>query len=397
MSRTERLYYNRPDTRTFDATVLRTETRGDRTAVWLDRTAFYPTSGGQPFDTGRLGDANVVEVEDDEGGDIVHLVAGVPPEAGSMVHGVIDWNRRFDHMQQHTGQHVLSSALEHAFGARTLSFHLGADACSIDVDRELSPSQIAEGELAANRAVWLDLAVTIRYATEDEARQLPLRKESSRTGTLRLIEIAGVDLSACGGTHVERTGAIGQIALASWERFKGGQRIEFLCGGRALARFQRLRDITAASVRLLSVLPAELPAAIERMQNDARDQKKVLIGVQSDLAKHEAEGLLARAEPLTSGRLVLQALDGDAVRLKTMAAAIAAHPGFVAVLVSTVAPTLAVAARSADLELPCHDLISALAKEFGGRGGGKPDLAQCGGLQASAAAVLASARAKLMA
>jgi alanyl-tRNA synthetase len=392
---TERLYYNQPDRRAFDASVLRTETRGERTAVWLDRTAFYPTSGGQPFDSGRLGDATVVDVEDDESGDIVHLVAGVSPEVGATVHGAIDWNRRFDHMQQHTGQHILSAVLERAFGARTLSFHLGADTCTIDVDRELSPAQIAEGELAANQAVWLDLPVTIRYATGEEARALPLRKESARTGTLRLIEISGLDLSACGGTHVERTGVIGQIALASWERFKGGQRLEFLCGGRALARFQRLRDISAASIRLLSVLPAELPAAIERMQNDAKEQKRILTAVQSDLATYEAAAMVAQAEGLPAGRVVFRSLEGDAVRLRTLATAITAHSGVVAVLVSAAVPTLAVVARSADLAVSCNEVVSALVAEFGGRGGGKPDLAQCGGLQAPADLILASVRACL--
>jgi len=396
MSRTERLYYNHPDTRTFDATVVRSEPRGDLVAVWLDRTAFYPTSGGQPFDTGLLGGATVVDVQDDEQGDVVHLVGEAPPAVGAVVQGSIDWERRFDHMQQHTGQHVLSAVLEHAFGARTLSFHLGSDTCSIDVDRELSPAQIAEGELGANQAVWLDLPVTIRYASEDEARALPLRKESARTGTLRLIEIEGLDLSACGGTHVGHTGSIGQVALASWERFKGGQRIEFLCGRRALGRFQRLRDISAASIRLLSVLPTELPAAIERMQNDAKEQKRILAVLQTDLAKYEAAELAARAEELPPGRVVLQAIDGDAVRLRTLATAIAANPGVLAVLVSSTSPVLAVAARAADLAVSCHDLIGALVKEFGGRGGGKPDLAQCGGLQAAPAAVLAFVRARLI-
>ena len=396
MSSTERLYYNHPDTRTFDATVVRTETRGDRAAVWLDRTAFYPTSGGQPFDTGRLGGAAVIDVQDDDDGEIVHLLEGVPPAVGAPVHGSIDWDRRFDHMQQHTGQHVLSAVLERMFGARTLSFHLGADSCTIDVDRELSPAQLAEGELAANQAIWRDLPVTIRYATEEEARALPLRKESARTGTLRLIEVVGLDLSACGGTHVDRTGVIGQIALASWERFKGGQRIEFLCGGRALARFQRLRDASAASIRLLSVLPAELPAAIQRMQNDATEQKRILISVQSELAKYEAAAMVTRAEALPCGRVVFQAIDGDAVRLRTLATAITAQPGVAAILVSTDVPALAVAARSADLTVPCQDLISGLVKEFGGRGGGKPDLAQCGGLQAGADVVLASVRERLM-
>ncbi|HUR34510.1 MAG TPA: alanyl-tRNA editing protein, partial [Vicinamibacterales bacterium] len=329
MATTERLYYDHPSLRTFDAIVLRTEARPGHGAIWLDRTAFYPTSGGQPFDTGTIGGLPVVNVEDDDGGDVVHVVTGPLPEAGSAVQGEIDWMRRFDHMQQHTGQHLLSAVLERAFNARTVSFHLGADSSTIDLDRELTPAELAGGEREANRVVWGDVPVTIRYATEEEARHLPLRKESVRTGTVRLVEIHGVDLSACGGTHVGSSGAIGQVVLASWERFKGGQRLEFLCGGRALARFQQLRDTAAASTRLLSVLPADLPAAIERLQGEAKEQRRAAAALQADLATFEAVALAGTAEVLPVGRVVLQAVDGDAARLKTLASATAATPGTV--------------------------------------------------------------------
>jgi alanyl-tRNA synthetase len=395
MSRTDRLYYNNPHTRSFEATVVRVEPRGDTSAVWLDRTAFYPTSGGQPFDVGTLGVGRVVDVQDDEQGDVVHLFDGRAPAVGDLVHGEIDWRRRIDHMQQHTGQHLLSAVIEHTAGARTISFHLGSESSTIDLDRELTPAQLAQAERDANAVVWDDVPVSIRYVSEDEARQLPLRKESARTGTLRLIDIEGVDLSACGGTHVSRTGSIGQVAVASWERFKGGQRVEFLCGGRALARFQLLRDVTAASIRLVSVLPGDLPAAIERLQAEAKEQRKALVDVQSTLAKYEAVALAQSADALPVGRVVLQAMDGDAGRLKTLASAVAATPGVIAVLVTKSTPALALAARAADVQLSCHELIAAIAKEFQGRGGGKPDLAQCGGLQGSADAILAFARARL--
>jgi alanyl-tRNA synthetase len=392
---TIRLYYDRPDLRAFDATVVRVEPRGAHAAVWLDRTAFYPSSGGQPFDTGTLGQANVVGVADDEAGDVVHLVEGTAPAPGSAVHGAIDWVRRFDHMQQHTGQHVLSAVLEHMFGAHTVGFHLGSDASTIDLDRELVAGQISAGELEANRAVWRDAPVSIRYASQDEARTLPLRKEPVRSGTLRLIDIAGVDLSACGGTHVERTGAIGQVAIAGWERFKGGQRLEFVCGGRALARFQQLRDVSAASIRLLSVLPGELPAAIERLQAELKGQRRAVADLQSEVAKHEAEALARSAEALPIGPVVLRIADGDATRLKALASAAAAS-GVIAVLASRNAPALAVAASAAGLHVPCDELIGSLAREFGGRGGGRPELAQCGGLDGSPERILASARAWLL-
>jgi len=381
--------------RVFDATVRRVEQRGERTAVWLDRTAFYPTSGGQPFDLGTLDGAPVLEVEEDEHGDVVHVLGARAPRTGTVVRGEIDWTRRFDHMQQHTGQHVLSAVLDRAFRARTVSFHLGATSSTIDLDRELNSDQLAQGELAANRAVWDDTPVSIRSASEEEARQLPLRKESLRAGTLRLIEIEGVDLSACGGTHVARTGALGQIAIASAERFKGGQRLEFLCGSRALARFQQLRDTSTASIRLLSVLPPELPDAIARLQAELKEQKRALGAAHLELAKYEAVSLANAAEPVPAGRLVLQAVDGDAVRLKALASALVTQPGTIAVLASRTPPGLAVVARAPDIDLSCHEIVVALTAALGGRGGGRPDLAQCGGLEGDHGRVLSTARALL--
>ena len=250
---TDRLYYNDPSLREFEATVTGVERAGDRLRVALDRTAFYPTSGGQPFDTGTLGQLRVIDGVDDNGGTIAHVVENGALEVGDPVHGAIDWPRRFDHMQQHTGQHVLSAAFEHLFQVRTLSFHLGVAASTIDLAREMAADEIAAAEGEANRIVWEDRPVAIRYASGEEAAALKLRKEPVRSGTLRLVEVEGFDLSACGGTHVARTGAIGVIAVGAWERFKGGQRIEFLCGGRALERFRRMRDAVTAGVRLLSV------------------------------------------------------------------------------------------------------------------------------------------------
>jgi alanyl-tRNA synthetase len=392
---TDRLYYDDPYAREFDATVLRTEPRAGGTAVWLDRTAFYPTSGGQLFDVGTLGGRRVTDVEDD--GDVVHLVEGdTPPAVGASVRGSIDWPRRFDHMQQHTGQHVLSAVIARAFGARTVSVHLGADASTIDLDRELTADHLARAERDANAVVWDDMPVGIRYATDEEAKRMPLRRESGRSGTLRLIEIGGLDLSACGGTHVARTGSIGQIAIAGWERFKGGQRVEFLCGGRALARFQRLRETTAAAVRLLSVLPGELPSGIERLQGEVKDQKRAIAVLQTELARYEAAALVAVAEPFDGGRAVLKVVDGDAVRLRMLAAAIVAQAlDVVVALVSNGSPCLAIVARGSDLPIPCDRVVAELVGRFGGRGGGRADLAQCGGLQVPGDAVLAEVRTHL--
>ena len=392
---TDRLYYNDPSLREFEATVTGVERAGDRLRVALDRTAFYPTSGGQPFDTGTLGRLRVIDVVDDNGGTIAHVVENGALEVGDPVHGAIDWPRRFDHMQQHTGQHVLSAAFEHLFQVRTLSFHLGVAASTIDLAREMAADEIAAAEGEANRIVWEDRPVAIRYASGEEAAALKLRKEPVRSGTLRLVEVEGFDLSACGGTHVARTGAIGVIAVGAWERFKGGQRIEFLCGGRALERFRRMRDAVAAGVRLLSVTPEDLAASIERLLADGREQKRALDGLKRELAEHRAAALAQSASAQThNGRdvnVILRAIDADADELKALAARVTSSPGFVAVLLSTSRPARAVVARSADLPISANEVLAALTSRFGGRGGGRPEFAQGGGLDGPPAEILAAA------
>jgi alanyl-tRNA synthetase len=393
---TDRLYYRDPYLRTFDATVEKVEPRGDRWSVALDRTAFYPTTGGQPFDTGTLAGMRVVDVVDEEDGTIGHLVDATSDRnltAGAVVHGEIDWPRRFDHMQQHTGQHVLSAAILSVCRARTVSFHLGAAVSTIDLDRELSPAEIAAAETEANRVVWEDRPVTIRFVSAEEAAALPLRKEPARGGTLRLIDVEGFDLSACGGTHVARSGAIGIIAVASWERFRGGQRLEFLCGGRALGRWRSFRDTIASSVRLLSVLPEEIPATVERMQGDAREQKRTAAAFQTELARFRARELAEAAESIDGTAAVLRAVDADANGLKGLATAVAAAShSVVVVLVSTTRPALVVAARSSGAAVSAQQIIATLTGKFGGRGGGKPELAQAGGIDAAPGEILAAAR-----
>jgi alanyl-tRNA synthetase len=401
---TDRLYYTDPYLREFDGVIAAVDRRGDRLVAVLDRTCFYPTSGGQPFDVGRLGGLRVVDVIDQDDGSIGHVLEaldpGAParqPAAGDRVHGVIDWPRRFDHMQQHTGQHVLSAAFDHLFKVRTVSFHLGAVSSTIDLAREVSAKETTAAEDAANDIVWQDRPVSIRYATAEEAAQLPLRKESVRAGTLRLIDVQEFDLSACGGTHVARTGAIGAIVVGASERFKGGSRIEFFCGGRAVTRFRSLRDTVAASTRLLSAGIDDLPASIERLQADAKDQKRALVAMQGDLARFRANELAAAAEQVSSARLVVAALDSDAQGLKVLASSVCANPGFAAVLISTARPVVVVVCRSSDLGASAKDVLTALTAKFGGRGGGTAEMAQGGGLDAAPDAILAEARRLLSA
>lgn len=389
--KTQRLYYTDPYLREFDAKLIDTLSHEGKTALVLDQTAFYPTSGGQPHDVGFFGDAQVLDVVDADDGRILHITDRAP--STTALHGVIDWSRRFDHMQQHTGQHVLSAAFDHVIGARTESFHLGVEAATIDLSRDLTPVEIVRAEDEANRIVWEDRPVTIRLADPGEAAALTLRKESKREGTLRLIEVEDFDLSACGGTHVSRSGAIGIIVIAATERFRGGTRVTFLCGGRALAGYRELRTVVDQSGRTLSVGAGELAASIERLQTGARELRRQTREFQEKLAGQEADALAAGASAVGSARLASGTLPGwDAAGLKTIAARIAERSGHVAVLVGAPAPAPIVVARAADVELDSRVMLRSLVERHGGKGGGRPELAQGGGIAAPAADVVQSAR-----
>jgi alanyl-tRNA synthetase len=380
---TERLYYTDSHLATFEGTVVETGDLAGRPFVVLDRSVFYPTTGGQPHDTGTLGGRRVVDVVDREAdGAVLHVLDGALA-VGASVPGVIDWPRRLDHMQQHTGQHVLSAAFLRTCGIPTVSFHLGVESSTIDLNGTPDVEAIAQAELEANRAIWEDRAVSVRFVSAEEAATLPLRKEPVRSGTLRLVEIDGVDLSACGGTHVTRTGAIGSIAVQSWERYKGGTRVSFACGGRAVAAFRASRDQVAATVRLLSIQPAELPEAVGRLQADLKEARSEIRTLTAQLAAFEAGELSRAAEDVHGARLVCQVMDGrDAAALKALAQAITARAGYAVALVGS-SPLVVVVARSADVKADAAQVVRAMVERFGGRGGGRAEAAQAGGLDAA--------------
>jgi alanyl-tRNA synthetase len=388
---TQRIYYTDAFTSSFDATVLTAEAGERGVHVTLDTTAFYPSSGGQPFDTGTLGGRRVRDVIDGDDGVITHVVDG-PLMAGQAVSGAIDWARRFDHMQQHTGQHVLSAAFEQTCHARTESFHLGTGHCTIDLAREVTAAEIAAAESLASQVVFDDRPVRVRFASEAEAAALPLRKEPARSGTVRLVDVDRFDLSACGGTHVSQTGQIGLIAVTGSERFKGGSRVAFVCGGRALASHTRLRDVVNGLVRQLTVAQEDIGATVERLQTEARAHARTIRQLRDAAAVHEAASLVAAAEPMERFRRVLVERSGwDAAAIKTLATAIAAHAGCVAVITGNDTPAPLVVARAVDVSFDCGAWLARATQTLGGRGGGRPELAQ-GGITASADRVLAFAR-----
>jgi len=255
---------------------------------------------------------------------------------------------------------------------------------------------VGEAEQEANRIVWEDRPVSIRFATTEEAAAMTFRREPTRSGPLRVIEVQDFDVSACGGTHVARAGQVGMVALRSWEKFRGGMRLEFVCGGRALREFRVLRDAVAGSLRFLSVAPQDLPSAIEGAQGENRDLRRTIRDLHGRLAVHEASALVQRARNVGAVRVIVDALDGwDQAGLKALASAAAGQPGVVAALLSASDPALIVIARAPGVSLDAAAVLKAMLQQFGGKGGGTAELAQGGGL-AGARADMAAALSQII-
>jgi alanyl-tRNA synthetase len=379
MAVTERLYYSDSHLIEFDARVVDvTERVSGWAAIVLDRTAFYPTGGGQPSDTGTLNGARVVECIDDGDNGVLHVVQGMMPSRGAVVQGRVDWSRRLDHMQQHTGQHILSQAFVNLFNAATKSFRVLETSCEIDVDLNNPATEIIERAVElANNVVWEDRAIEIRNVTSAEAAELPLRKESARDGELRLIEIEGFDLTPCGGTHAYRTGEVGIIAVRSWERAKGLTRIEFVAGTRALADYRKANRSAREVAALFSTGRDDAPHVAAQMVEEHKELNRRIRVLEELAAEVEAEKLLADA----SQGVVVQVFNGrDAESLKKLAHALIAKSGVVALLASRDKDTARlVFARSADALGDMSVLMREACAMLDGRGGGKPELAQGGG------------------
>ncbi len=384
MSTTERLYYHDSHLTEFTARVTHVaELAQERFGVMLDRTAFYPTGGGQPTDTGRLGTARVVECVDEEAAGVLHIIAGEPPAVGAEVAGCVDWPRRLDHIQQHTGQHILSQALVTLFAAPTRAFRMLEQAAEIDVELpEPSRERIEQAIDLANRIVWEDRAVQIHHVTSAEAARLPLRKDSARTGDLRVIEIAGFDLSPCGGTHAQRTGEVGLIAVRAWERAKGMTRLEFVAGARALADYRRANDSARQVAALFSAARDDAPAAVTRLLAEHKELARRTRALEEIAARVEADELLAATAPDAHGtRLVARAYASrDANALKRLALALIARPDTIALLGARDGDDARlVFARTADARGDMNALMRAACQTLAGRGGGHADMAQGGG------------------
>lgn len=375
---TQRLYFDDAYLRSFTARVIQRGWWQGQPAVVLDRSAFYPEGGGQPGDRGTLNGVAVRDTQADAAGMVWHVLAA--PLDADEVHGTIDWPRRFDYMQQHHGQHLLSAAAEQVLGARTRSARLGEEHSTIDLDRDgLNAADMAALEDATNAMVWADVPILARFVSAEELSTLRLRKPPQAHARIRIVSAGDFDHSACGGTHPRRTGEVGCVAIRRWERYKGGTRITFVCGGRVVRDVRNanrlLRDLAAR----FSVSPAELPAALERLAAAEAQSRAALERAEARLLELDAHHWLTRAEPIGATPVVVAAFEDCSLDyLRNLARRITEHGG-IALLGLRATPAQLVFARPPTLAYDMSALLREAAALLGGGGGGRPDAAQGGG------------------
>lgn len=378
---THRLYYDDSYLQSFDARVLSCSpsepfaSPSGAIAAWeaiLEQSAFYPASGGQPHDLGCIGDAKVLEVRED-GDEIIHIVDRELQRG--LVQASIQWPRRFDHMQQHTGQHLLSAMFHERFGLPTVSFHLGSEICTIDLRGPEPTEPILEGaQRAANACIFEDRPVTVRYGTAEQLQQIGVRKEVHRKGLLRAIEIASADLQPCGGTHVKSTGQIGMILLRRCTKIRQDWRVEFVCGGRAECfATEDYRCLLRVSDHL-NCAPNDLLATVEKSAAERATHFKTLKGMVQELAEAQAALMVAAAPPGSEGlRLIVKRFTQIYPDLLVpLANEIAKHPKTVALLIAEEAGQIAFA-QSADAGKNLQATFKLLHESFPLKGGGTRD------------------------
>ncbi|MDO3409409.1 alanyl-tRNA editing protein [Saccharibacillus sp. CPCC 101409] len=371
---THKLYYDSAYTREWTARISQTAQREDGIYVLLDETAFYPEGGGQPGDTGWIGEARVLDTIG-ENGDVMHQVDRLPGETGEEVSCEIDWERRFDHMQQHSGQHLLSATALELLEAPTLSFHLGQDHATIDVDRsEWTDIELEKLEYEVNARIFRSLPIASYTVSPEEASRLPLVKAPSVRGDVRIVEIEGIEYNACGGTHVRSTGELGLVKLLRSEKQKGLLRITFKTGFRALREFGEQSKVLNALSSRLSTPKEELPARIDKWAAEDRKRQSELNELQGLLDQHTASELIQQAE--TSGGPVAK-LFGDRMLkdLQQLASSLIGRTKKPVVLASVPERKLLLA-HGGESGFSCGSVLKEKLAEFGGKGGGGDKSAQ---------------------
>jgi alanyl-tRNA synthetase len=366
---TERLYFIDPYLRGFSAHVV--ARHGD--SVALDRSAFYPEGGGQPADRGLLNEVRVIDVQSDDEGVVWHTLDGKLDD--DMVHGQVDWPRRFDHMQQHLGQHLLSAAFEELFGLKTVSFHLGPESATIDLAGDPWEAELLAAESRTNEVIWEDRPVDARFVTAEELARLPLRKPPAVAGPIRVVSVADFDYSACGGTHPKSTGAVGLLHVRRRERRGPDTRVEFVCGNRVL---RDLRHRGRVLTRLGGIFTAgvdDLEAAVERLREDHDATRRRLAVATEKLLQFEAVALADAAGERPVG-VVRDDLTLDEARLL---ARLVAERGAIAIIGVSGQKAQVVMTRPPSATSPdCGKALREVLAKFGGKGGGQSQGAQGG-------------------
>lgn len=364
---TEKLFYSEPYCKTFEAAVQSCTPSERGFTVVLDRTAFYPEGGGQPCDLGTLGGAAVTDVREKDG-QIVHT-CNLPLEVGSTVCGEIDWHRRFDLMQQHSGEHLVSGIVHAKYGYSNVGFHMGADRITIDFDGMIDEDGLREVEQRANEAIWADLETEIFYPSREELAELPYRSKKALEGQVRLVRFPGIDLCACCGTHVARTGEIGLIQLLSCVKFREGVRIELLCGERCLHHLREVREQNRQVSVQLSAKPLETGEAVRRICEELNETRQRVTELENAAFRQKAEALRG------TGDVLLFEAPMVPNRVRELCELVAAScGGRCAVFAGTDEQgwKYAVCDEKNDLRPLCKALNAAL----NGRGGGKPNAVQ---------------------
>lgn len=374
---TKKRYYKDPYEAAFSARVLSCEPAGESYRVVLDETAFYPEGGGQPSDHGTLGAVQVTDVHEKDG-IIVHTCTG-PLEVGAQVDGAIDWARRFDFMQQHSGEHIVSGLIHQRFGYDNVGFHLGAEVVTIDFNGMISPASLVELEEQANEMIWRNAASVITFPSREQLDQLDFRSKKELTGQVRIVEFPGADVCACCGTHVARTGEIGLIKILSCQKFHSGVRLELVCGRRALHYVQEVFRQNSATAVLLSAKERQTAAVVRKLHDDFAQAKLRISQMEQDAFARKALELAGAGDVL----LFEDGLTADGVR-RLASAVLEQCGGRCAVFSGDDAQgyKYCVGKSGGDVRA----LVKALNQQLNGRGGGKPDFAQ-GSVQTGRSAI----------
>lgn len=376
-----KLYYRDPYIKTFTTKIL--HQNQDEAGNWyviLEETAFYPTGGGQPHDTGTLNHIKVVNVEEING-EIRHFVEMPISEQNIDVTGVIDWERRFDHMQQHSGQHILSAAFEELFGYRTVSFHLGKEVLTIDLDiEELSEQKAMEAEKLANQIILENRPIETKWVTERELFKYPLRKQPSVTENIRLVIIPDFDYNGCGGTHPHSTGQVGAIKILDWERQRKRIRVQFVCGNRVLKQLGKKQKVIRELNALLNASEEEIITAASRLLDHAKETEKSLEEARENLLHYEAKELLENSKPEI--QLIAKVFRNRSIQeLQKLARMITANEEEVTVLFAAENGDRLqfVCARGSADNSNMKQIAADVLPSINGKGGGNETFAQGGG------------------